>query len=1288
MKRVILNLVSIFLICFQSWAQKNITSIENVDLDKSKNITHEFNLQWLEPFTIKFTDVESFYNIGFENASYLQEFNFLPSLLIKKNISENTTSVEVKLINPIYEIFPENIDLKKIKGIDFVQSEPILKYNIVYQQKKPKAYIYVIPIRKNELTGNYERLIAFDIQVTSKSAYKSSINVKSFASNSVLANGNWYKIGVLKNGVYKIDYNFLISLGIQPESINPKHIRIYGNGGKMLPEKNSDVTYDDLIENAIFVEGENDGKFDAQDYILFYGQEPHSWKLNSSNGLFEHQLHLYSDTSFYFLNIDLGPGKRIPTVTSTPLPATHTVTSFNDYAFYEKENINLIKSGRLWLGETFDAVTTYNFGFNFPNLDINSTTHVKVQVAARHDNTTQFTVNAHGNSLNIPVNGVLTSLYYATYASVNNGTLTFNTPPGNAINVNIQYFKTGSATGWLDYIEVNCMRQLLMAGDQMNFRHAASVGVGNVAEYILGNYSNNAQVWDITDPFNINKISGNVSGSNFIFRLNSSVLREFIAFKNQNFLTPIKIGKINNQNLHALNFADFLIVTHPLFIQQANELADFHRNDGLNVHVVNIDEIYNEFSSGSRDISAIRNFVRMFYERASTMAEMPKYLLLYGDGSYNNKNTGGDNTNFIPTYQSFNSLDPTASYVSDDFFGLLDTNEGGWLSSGIELIDIGIGRLPVKNRNEAQAVVNKIKSYNTSSTMLNWRNIIAFVGDDEDGSLHTQDAEKLATLVDTTYKSYNIEKIYFDAYRQEATPGGQRYPEVNDAIMRRIEQGSLIINYTGHGGETGWAHERVLSVQEIDSWRNKNMPLFFTATCEFSRFDDPNRTSAGELVLLNPQGGGIGLFTTVRLVYSFPNYILNKCFYENVFEEYNGEMPRMGDVFRLTKNAAGGDLNHRNFTFLGDPALRLAYPKEKVTTTHINNNPVISITDTLKALSKVTVKGYISDKNGQKISSFNGTIYPTVYDKKLNLETIENDGSTKSPKVYFKVWRNILYRGKASVKNGDFTFTFIVPKDIAYNFDFGRISYYAENQEFDAHGYFEKFIVGGFNENAPMDNTGPVIKLYMNDEKFVFGGTTNENPRLLAYLEDENGINTTGSGIGHDITVVKNNETAKTIILNDYYEADLDSYQSGKVKYPFFNLEEGRYSLKFKAWDVYNNPGDAYTEFVVAKSAKLALNHVFNYPNPFTTNTQFMFEHNQPGTRLDIQIQIFTVSGKLIKTIETFSNKDGFRIDGINWDGKDEYGDKIGRGVYIYRVKVKTQDGAVAEKFEKLVILN
>lgn len=1291
MKRVISNIVTLIFICSHVWAQKNV-SISQASNSTNQNVkrSQEFQINWTSPHLINYTDVESYYTIGFENASYPQEFDFLPTLLIKRNSSNNAVSVNVKLINTTYEEFPSNFNVSSLKGFNRISSEPIIEAYVAFQQKQAFSHIYIVPIRKNESTGKYERLTAFDIQVNAIEEAKSTrTNTKSFSNNSVLTNGTWYKIGVSKTGIYRIDYNFLASIGIQPESINPRNIRIYGNGGKMLPERNSEFTFDDLIENAIFVQGESDGKFDTQDFILFYGQEPHSWKLNNSNGLFEHQLHLYSDTSYYFLNIDLGIGKRISTISSSNLPPTHTITSFNDYAFSEKENTNLIKSGRTWFGETFDALTNYNFGFNFPNLDVNSTTHIKTQVAARHDNSTQFNITAHGNSQSVLVNGVPTSCYYCSYASINNGILSFNTPPGNAINVNIQYTKTGSAVGWLDFIEVNCMRQLIMAGDQMSFRHTASVGTGNIAEYILGNYSSDMQVWDVSDPFNIIRINGNINGPNFTFRANSSTLKEFIAFKNQNYLTPpLRIGRINNQNIHSLNFADFLIVTHPQFIQQANEIADFHRNDGLSVHVVNVEEIYNEFSGGSRDISAIRNFVRMFYERATTVAEMPKYLLLFGDGSYNNRTTSGNNTNFIPTYQSPNSLEPTASYVSDDFFGLLDPNEGGWLSPGIELIDIGIGRFPVKNRNEAQAVVNKIKNYNTTTTMRNWRNIIAFVGDDEDGSLHTLDAEKLATLVDTTYKNYNIEKIYFDATRQESTPGGQRYPEINEAIKRRVEQGSLIINYTGHGGETGWAHERVLTVQEIDSWRNKNMPLFFTATCEFSRFDDPNRTSAGELVLLNTEGGGVGLFTTVRLVYSFPNYVLNKCFYENVFEEFNGDMPRMGDVFRLTKNAAGGDLNHRNFTFLGDPALRLAYPKERVTTTHVNNNPVITITDTLKALSKVTVRGFVSNKTGQKISDFNGIIYPTVYDKKLNLETLENDGPTRSPKVNFKVWRNIIYRGKASVKNGDFTFSFVVPKDIAYNYDFGRISYYAENQEYDAHGYFEKFMVGGFDENAPVDNAGPIIKLYMNDEKFVFGGTTNENPRLLAYIEDENGINTTGSGIGHDITTVKNNETAKTIILNDYYEADLDSYQGGKVKYPFFNLEEGRYSLKFKAWDVYNNPGDAYTEFVVAKSAKLALNHVFNYPNPFTTNTQFMFEHNQPGTRLDIQIQIFTVSGKLVKTIETFSNKDGFRIDGINWDGKDEYGDKIGRGVYIYRVKVKSQEGAIAEKFEKLVILN
>jgi len=625
------------------------------------------------------------------------------------------------------------------------------------------------------------------------------------------------------------------------------------------------------------------------------------------------------------------------------------------------------------------------------------------------------------------------------------------------------------------------------------------------------------------------------------------------------------------------------------------------------------------------------------------------------------------------------------SLVSDDYYGLLDAAEGTW--SGIELVDIAIGRLPVKTQEEANNVVNKILNYNTNSSMKEWRNNLVFIGDDEDGNLHMRQSDQLATMVDTGYKDFNVNKIFFDAFTQESTPGGTRYPDVTKAINKAVESGSLVVNYTGHGGEVGWAHERVLTVKEVNSWENTSesgFPLFVTATCEFSRFDDPARTTAGELVLLNP-GGGIGLLTTVRLVYASPNFELNKTFYEELFLPVNGVMPTMGELFMSIKNNSSniGDRNNRNFTLLGDPALRLAYPIHDVKTTKINGSS-ISLSDTIKSLGKVTISGEVQDDNGIKLTGFNGVIFPIVFDKTKQVNTLNNDGNGV---FTFDLQTSKLFKGKVSVVNGDFSYTFVVPKDISYNYGQGKLSYYAENQNEDANGFYTDFYIGGTAADYEVDDIGPEVALFMNDENFVFGGMTDDSPILLANITDIHGINMVGNGIGHDIVAVLDGNTDESFILNDFYEADLNSYQAGKIVFPLSDLKEGRHSLKLKVWDVYNNSSEATIEFVVVNTRDIQLERVYNYPNPFTTYTEFWFEHNQPGKQLFAQVQIFTVSGKLVKTLEQHILNEGYRSTSITWDGLDQYGDRIGRGVYVYRLKVRTENFSVAEKYQKLVIL-
>lgn len=1250
----------------------------------SQNISVSEKIVWHENISNNFSESKSQSFLAFENAQYDHEKDFLPFYFKQWNLL-NQEIINITVINVEFE----NIDFDSIKntsGLSFIENKVEFKFNNAISKKDNFGMISFIPIIYNKNLGIYQKVISYQIELTlGGSTLNRKSAERSFVSNSVLSSGDWYKIAVIKDGVFKLSYSFLKNLGIDVDNLNPQDIKIYGNGGKMLPEINSAFRNDDIKQTAIVVEGENDGVFNSTDYILFYGQSPNSILMNSGNNQFYHQLNRNSDTTYYFItasNTSESP-KRIFTTSSSLIP-NNNVTSYNEYQFYEKDEVNLIKSGQDWYGEAFEIKTEYNFAFNVPNIDLSSPLILNVIGASRSSDSSSFDVFSGSNLSRIWFSPIAVNCYDCRFATKGQGSLSFN-PTSDLIDLKIKYNKPNSSSvAWLDAIELNARRNLIMTGNQLYFRDLNSVGVGNVSQFNLSNASNIVRLWDITDPLNIK--SQQFTQNNLIsFVALTDTLREFVALTNSYETQVFAMGHVANQNLHGLAQQNFVIVSHLDFLSQAEQIAEFHRQEGMSVVVVTPEQIYNEFSSGSQDPVAIRSFMKMFYDRAISPADLPKNLLLLGDGSYDNKNRISGNSNFIPTYQSTNSLDIIGSLVTDDYYGLLDDNEGKWTPPGIELMDIGIGRFPVKNQQEANNVTTKVLNYNTPSTMKDWRNELTFIGDDEDSNVHMYQSDTLSIMAERSNPEYNSYKIFFDAYKQESTPGGNRYPDVNKEILKAFEEGSLIINYTGHGGETGLAHERVLTVGDINNLeKTTNLPLVVTATCEFSRFDDPKRTSAGEMLLIN-KSGALALFTTVRLVYSSPNFILNKSFYNKVFTEVNGEKKSIGEIFMEVKRLNSADANNRNFTLLGDPALKLAYPKYDVKTTTFNGTTISTVLDTVKALQKVTIAGYVQDKNGIKLSNYDGTIYPTVFDKSKKITTLRNDGGGSA--YVFDSQISKLFKGKVSVTNGDFSFSFVVPKDIAYNFGKGKISYYAENQVDDANGYFKEFYIGGTSSSYIEDNDGPELELYMNDKSFVFGGLTDENPSLLAYVSDLNGINMVGNGIGHDIVAVLDGKTDDAFVLNNYYEADLNSYQKGIIKFPFSDIAEGRHKLTLKVWDVYNNSREVTTEFNVVKAKDVVLSRVYNYPNPFTTHTEFWFEHNQANKQLFVQIQVFTVSGKLVKTIEKNLFNEGFRSTSITWDGLDDYGDRLARGVYIYHLKVRAENMSLADKYEKLVIL-
>ena len=1221
-------------------------------------------------------------NMAFEGA-YFPEMGKLP--LWTETIYADNLSSSISLTDCIYSpLSPEETGILSSFS-DQLPSELVFSSHQVISRKDKGIHIEILPFIKDAATNQVNKLVSFTIQFSEKDEPVKAA-VRNYASNSMLAQGEWYKIAVTQTGIYRIEYNDLVAMGINPSTLNPDKIGIFGRDGAMLPEANAAKRADDLPEKSIEVTGQNDGSFDQGDQILFYAQGPVTWKYNSAMQMWEHSTHLYADTISYFLTPDRGTGKRVTILKSTTESETDIVNAFDFYTTYDENSFNLIKSGRQWFAQIFDVIPNRSYSFDVPALAAGGEVSVRSVTAAKSVNASSFEFTIGSQSWSAGHSPV--SVY--SNSPVATGAIAYKSLQSVALplKVDVRYIKTANtAAGYLDFLDINARCQLSFTGGQLDFRDSRSFGPGKVSLYKVAGAAAKVRLWEVTDPSQVYAVETTVQGNDLVFRLKSDTIRQFVAFDDKAYLKPRFVQKIQNQNLHASSGADFIIIAPQVFMQQAVRLATFHATaSDLDVLVIDPITIYNEFSSGTADITAIRDFLKMLYDKSPEVI-MPKYLLLFGDGSYDYKDRIAANTNFVPTWQSAESFDPIRSLVTDDYFGTLDDNEG---LSYADVVDIGIGRLPVKTALEAEQAVDKIIHYSVPSVETNgdWQNIITFVADDDDENLndHINQSEQMAVNIENNNPEVNLDKIYLDSFVQISAPGGSRYPEVNKAITQRVEKGSLILNYTGHGGETGWAHEEVLTVNEINNWSNfNNLPIFVTATCEFSRFDDPGRQAAGEMVLTNPAGGGIALFTTTRPTYGTPNFELNKKFYQYALSKPEGQRLRMGDIIMYSKRDKGANENGRKYVLLGDPALHINFPSLNVITTRVNGREPGSGADTLKAYMEVTIEGKITDTQGNLVSDFNGTLYPSVFDKSVTLKTLANDGGSE---YSFRLRKNLLYKGKVNVEGGNFSFTFIVPKDIAYRFDSGKISYYATDGTRDAGGHYADLIIGGSVEEQATDNTGPEISLYMNDLRFRDGGVTGQNARLLAVVSDDSGINTIGNGIGHDITAILDGNTSEPYILNEFYESDYDTFKSGYIWFPFSMLSVGKHTVTVKVWDVFNNSSEAVINFEVHSSGNFVISDIYNFPNPFSNYTDIVFEHNQQGVEFATRAEIYSITGQLVRVIEQTEAQNGSVSTPIRWDGLGNNGSPVAPGIYFYNLIVLTSNGLNARSSGKMIYKN
>ena len=1275
----------------------------------------------------------------FSNYSHLTENNTVfASLNVKTNNQIDIDQLQWQELS------------SKDKGdlsINYVSESP--KINVAYffnASENAQSANIIIETLKKENSKIY-KLVSFNITPTNKkpSDRDNKGDLKYGSSENPLKSGTFYKIKVDKSGVFKITRQFLQQNGINPNSVNPKNLRIYGNGGLALPEYNKDGRYNALQEDAIQVVGEDDGVWNDGDYALFYAQGPNGYNLyNTNNGKGfkrkEHRddasnnfINIYEDNSYYFLNFDTGPGKRISTVDNT-LPTT-LITRYDDYQYINEEKFNLIKLGRIWVGDVISGSREITFTTRTP-MRTGDPILFRTQAVGYHAQSAKLKLDINGTSFEQSVRSDAKNNFEGLRYS---GTLTNQT--GNSIKLTYTPNTGANPNGifYFDYAEVQYKQDLSYNDAQMNFRDFGIVeGSNSLYGFSVTNASGIEQIWDVSDVTNPKKITNkNSQNSTFNFGYLASSTNfnnEFTAFKNSAAFEPGFVGRIDNQDLSALTNVDYLIITQPAYISQAERLASYHRSK-FNVQIVDVNKIYNEFSSGGKDITAIRDFVT----RLNTSSHPLKYVLLIGDTSYDFKNRIANNTDVIPSYQSEISSDVENSFVSDDYFVL--TSEQNVSSNSLVNIyqfapDLPIGRLPADNVQEAKVMIDKTLAYynalpGQSNPFGEWRMKMDFVADDDyelanvpegiPGPFHyLVDYAINQNFTATNKPEYNIKKLYLDAFTAVTSAGGQRYPQINQAITNDVGN-SLFLFYFGHGGINGWAQERVLTSTEVQGFNNfssvySRFPLVSTITCEFTLWDEPSTNSVGEQMIKHTTGGAATLITSSRAITVNYGKKFTSIFIKKLFElnPTTDDFSTIGDAHLAAKKefyntqGYGADINTLRVNFLGDPAMKLNRPKRLLTIDNINQPDP----DKIRALDFITIKGRVLKADGNVDNTFNGRVVINIFDKKVNKETLNNDkDSNLLPVMKFTEEPSAIVKASGQVENGNYTVKFYVPKDINYEVGTGRVLAYAENfldAKVNAYDVFSNQVqkIGGINPDGINDSEAPSVNLYMNNINFANGGITDQNPMLLACVKDNMGINSTGAGIGHDITFILDGNVVNTTSINDYFtsgdsngcSSNLEDYQKGSVTYPLKSLSPGEHQLTFKVWDINNNSTTSTLNFVVKDETdqKLVVNRLLNWPNPFTNKTYVQFEHNCDDI-LDVNVQIYTITGKIVRTLSTTVANEkflqGFRTprQAIEWDGKDDFGDTVAKGTYIFKIFARSQNqekcSGSATAVEKMVLL-
>ena len=1100
-----------------------------------------------------------------------------------------------------------------------------------------------------------------------------SLSAQSFASQSLLASGQWYKIPVSTTGVYKITTQLVPALANVPCN----HICLYGTPGDMLSTSNTAPHPDDLTPAAIqIIDHNNNGLFDNDDYLLFYGEAPDTWRYVASDQRFEYIVHAYANYNYYFLTPDGLSDTALRLQSSNPATDNPvSLTTHTGVALFHENRINTHGGGQIWVADKYTpSLTSHSYTLSLPSAPADGTVQARYAFAniSTNNATFQLTLGSTLREHNFP-NSLTYQIFRENFTSINL----------SEIHIQCTYIpRESNAAGYLDFIELNAPQPLAYRGGQQYFRNKEHLQTPLTGRYLITGNPMAVRVWDVTNPSQPCGITITPSDNSFSFLFSTDRARTFLTFTDNDALTPTAIEPLPNQNIHGTTTPDYVIVTHKDYLQQANRLADLHRQlDGINVAVFTQEQVYNEFSSGKQDPMAIRQMLRCLRANGNYSQSLPRYLLLFGKGTHDNRDILGAHQTTVVTYQTPSSFDSEgAAYPSDDLYGYLANNTSGTFEG---TLSVSIGRLPAKNVNEATHFIDKIENYMQRHDLTrddirgDWRNYVTLLADDADPSCpydtnFASDSELLANRIKSLYPHFNIDRIYADAYIQQSGADGSYYPDVNNALRQRMNYGCLLLNYIGHGSSNYIGTERFMEFSDIDKYTNTDRLAFFvTSTCTFGKYDLVGDICGAEAFLL-ANAAGIGIVSASRPIHHVQRFNSDLCTF--ALDPAN----TIGDAFRLAKNAT--NVSHC-IVLLGDPALHLSIPRNEVVVTHINHMPVNpAVTDSALVLSRVTVEGEIHDPQGNVITDFDGTIYPLVFDREVNCRTLANDND--SSEINFKQQKNILYRGRETVTAGTFSYSFIVPRDVSYRYDYAKLSHYARTRTDDATGQYSNIMFGGFNNDLVISELHPHIQLFIGDTNFRNGGLTNETPTLYARLSDSIGINAAGSGLGHDITAVIDNNPYSTVTLNDFFEPDITDSRNGEVRYTLGKLDEGPHTLTLKCWNIFNYSSTATVQFHVTNDRTPQIGRFDASPNPASQFTTIRVEHNLPAAIQSATIDIYDIRGALLRSVTPST---GSCVLAYRWNFTAANGSLVPRGIYIARVTLTTTDGNRITQTAKIV---